>query len=235
MTQASIHLIPVPLSGASTDQLSKEGVEAAKSLTLFVVERAKSARQFLKSIQHPTPLLQIEVLEIPPSETRDFFKEIIREVLGGKSIGVLSEAGMPCIADPGYELVRMAHQNDIPVIPHSGPNSMLLALMASGFSGQSYHFHGYLPAKKEALREQVIKLIAVLKKTGIPQIFMETPYRNKQVLEILLSHVPADIELSVASHLGNPQQHIHTRPIKEWTEAHCKMHFDLPSIFILGK
>lgn len=235
MTQASIHLIPVPLSGATTDQMSGEGIDAAKALTVFVVERAKSARQFLKSIQHPTPLPQIEVFEIPVTERRQFLKDRIRDVLNGKNIGVLSEAGMPCIADPGHELVKMAHQQNIPVIPHPGPNSMLMALMASGFSGQSYQFHGYLPAKREALREQVIRISSVLKKTGVPQIFMETPYRNKQVLEILLSHVSADIELCVASYLGNPQQRIHTRAIKDWTEAHCKLHFDLPSVFILGK
>lgn len=235
MAQSSLHLLPVPLSGASVNQLSIEAIEAGKSLNMFVVERAKTARHFLKSIQHPLPLAQIEVFEIPMKDTHIFFKDIISRILDGQSFGLLSEAGMPCIADPGHELVKMAHQKEIPVRPYAGPNSMLMALMASGFSGQNFQFHGYLPAKREALREEVIKLVTTLKKTGIPQIFMETPYRNKQVLEMLLSHVPGDIELSVSSQLGNAQQCIQTRPIRDWTEAFSKLHYELPSVFILGK
>ncbi|MBK9107032.1 MAG: SAM-dependent methyltransferase [Saprospiraceae bacterium] len=235
MTQSSLHLLPVALSCASINQMSNEAIEAAKSLNMCVVERAKTARHFLKSIQHPLPLAQIEVCEIPITDTHIFFKDIISRILEGQSFGLLSEAGMPCIADPGHELVKMAHQKGIPVWPYAGPNSMLMALMASGFSGQNFQFHGYLPAKKEALREQVIKLVTILKKTGVAQIFMETPYRNKQVFEILLSHVPGDLELCVASQLGNPQQCIYTRPIRDWTEANSKLHYDLPSVFILGK
>ncbi|MBK8954776.1 MAG: SAM-dependent methyltransferase [Saprospiraceae bacterium] len=235
MSQAKLHLIPVPLSGASPEQLSQEAINAAKSLNTFVVERAKTARHFLKSIQHPTPLQSIEIFEIPERDQHHFNQNMIGELLLGKSMGLLSEAGMPCIADPGYEIVRLAHEMGIPVFPYSGPNSMLLALMASGFSGQSFQFHGYLPAKKEALRDQVIKIVAIVKNTGIPQIFMETPYRNKQLLDILLSHVPGDVSLCVASQLGNAQQKIHTRSMKQWTTELCKVHLDLPSVFILGK
>ena len=199
MSKAALYLIPVPLSGGDISSLSPDSVEAARHLNIFVAERAKSARQFLKSIRHPTPLNEIIIYEYPQKTDPDFEKNIIILLLEGASIGLVSEAGVPCIADPGFELVSMAQDQDIRVVPFAGPNSIVIALMASGFSGQQFCFHGYLPAKKEFLRTKLIQISQDLKKTNTAQIFIETPYRNKQVLEVVKNNITPEIKLCIAS------------------------------------
>jgi 16S rRNA (cytidine1402-2'-O)-methyltransferase len=235
MPSGNLYLIPVPLSGGDVNSLSSQSIEIAHSLTHFVVERAKPARAFLKSIKHPIPLQEIIIHEMPETNDTYFHKMIIREILSGINMGLVSEAGLPCIADPGYEIVSLAHQHKIKVIPFSGPNSMMMALMASGMDGQQFRFHGYLPAKKEMLREQLIKIVSEIKKTGITQIFMETPYRNKQVLEMVKTIIPAELNFCVASSLLSVDQIIMTKRIREWKKDEFIVHFDKPSIFILGR
>jgi 16S rRNA (cytidine1402-2'-O)-methyltransferase len=235
MPSGNLYLIPVPLSGGDDRSLSLQAIDAAHSLTHFVVERAKPARAFIKSIKHPHPLQEIIIHEMPEKPDDVFFKMIIGELLKGIDMGLLSEAGLPCVADPGFEIVNLAHQNNIKVIPFAGPNSMLMALMASGMNGQQFHFHGYLPAKKEMLRDKLIKLINEIKKTDTTQIFMETPYRNKQVLEIVKSIIPAEMSFCVASALSTSDQIIQTKKIKDWKQEEFLVHYDRPAIFILGK
>lgn len=235
MPSGNLYLIPVPLSGGDVNSLSLQSIEAAHALSHFVVERAKPARAFLKSIKHPVPLQEIIIHEMPEKPDAAFHKMIIRELLKGISMGLVSEAGLPCIADPGFEIVSLAHQHKIKVIPFAGPNSMILALMASGMDGQQFQFHGYLPAKKEMLRDKLIKLVNEIKKTGITQIFMETPYRNKQVLEMVKHNIPAELNFCVASNLSTDDQIIQTKKIKEWKEEEFLIHYDKPAIFIIGK
>ncbi|MBK7467519.1 MAG: SAM-dependent methyltransferase [Saprospiraceae bacterium] len=155
---SALHLIPVPLTGSTTSYLSTESIETAHKITHFIVENAKSARQFLKSINHPTPLqsIEIEIITDKPKENWQWVKSILEK---GLDVGILSEAGLPAVADPGNEIVKIAHQNLCKVITHSGPNSMITALMASGMNGQQFIFHGYLPAKKEQLREKLIQIV----------------------------------------------------------------------------
>ncbi len=235
MTPGKLCLIPVPLTGGNEKSLSQQSIEAAHGLTHFVVERAKTARAFLKSIKHPIHLQEIVIHEIPQDPDLIFQKMIIRELLKGIDMGLLSEAGLPCIADPGYEIVRLAHESNITVYPFSGPNSMLLALMASGLNAQQFHFHGYLPAKKELLRDKLIQLVNEIKKTRVSQIFMETPYRNKQILEMIKSIIPADLSFCIASSLSTAEEIIQTKKIREWKEEEFIRHYDKPAIFILGK
>jgi len=235
MQAAAIHLIPVPLSGAGIDQLSREAIEAAHALDFFVAERAKSARSFLRAARHPLPASEVEVVQMPREDLRSFFRDLLPAVQRGRGLGVLSEAGVPCVADPGAELVALAHQHNIEVRPYPGPNSLILALMASGMNAQAFTFHGYLPSKKDPLRQKLAQLAAEWKKNRIPQAFMETPYRNHQVFDAIRNHVAGTTALCVASQLGNPDQLIRRRLVSEWTDADCAKHFDMPSIFILGE
>lgn len=234
METGILHLIPTPLTGASIQQLSAESISACCQLQHFCVERAKTARHFIKSIQHPLPLANLTVLEIPQNNPGQLFAEIIQDLLKGNSYGLLSEAGLPCIADPGQELVALAHHHAIIVKPYAGPNSMLMALMASGFNGQHFQFHGYLPAKKEGLKHALVQILTLARKTGQAQIFMETPYRNKQVFETLIHHIPSDMKVCVASSIGGPDEFIQSYTIKKLTPALYSRHLDKPSIFILG-
>ncbi|MBK8450669.1 MAG: SAM-dependent methyltransferase [Saprospiraceae bacterium] len=235
MNKGILHLIPVPLSGGNSTSLCDASIQAARSLNIFVAERAKTARQFLKEIKHPIPLNELTIYEYPQKEVPEFEKGIIDLILSGSNMGLVSEAGLPCIADPGFELVQLAHQHQVQIVPYAGPNSMIMALMASGFSGQEFHFHGYLPAKKEILRSKLIQLSQELKRYGIPQIFMETPYRNKQVLELVKHNVPADLKLSISCSLTTDVQSIKTKRVRDWNMADFTIYFDQPAIFILGK
>lgn len=235
MAKGTLYLIPVPLSGGKISSLSPDSIEAARQLDLFVAERAKSARQFLKGIQHPVPLNEITIYEYPQKAEPDFEKNLIALLLKGKSMGLVSEAGLPCIADPGFELVSLAQDHQIQILPFGGPNSMLIALMASGFNGQQFCFHGYLPAKKELLRSRLIQISQTLKKTNVVQIFMETPYRNKQVLEMVKNNIAPEFKFCIACSLTSTDQSIRTKKINDWNVDEFSFYFDKPAIFILGK
>jgi 16S rRNA (cytidine1402-2'-O)-methyltransferase len=235
MSLGKLYLIPLPLTGADHLTLSPAGITAAYSITHFAVERAKTARNFIKSIGHPVKLQEIEVLEIPDPLTLDFQKTILDWLEKGLDVGLMSEAGLPCIADPGNEIVFLAHQNSIQVIPCPGPNSMVLALMASGMNAQQFRFNGYLPAKKELLRHKLIELVVEIKKTGVTQLFMETPYRNKQVMDMMPNNIPAEFKLCIAASINAPDEIILTKKIKEWNENDFSKFPDKPAIFILGR
>lgn len=235
MSVVGLHLIPVPIAGGNLNSLSESSLEAARSLRHFVVERAKTARAYLKLIEHPTPINLIEIFEIPPKDESLFYQEMLNLLKNGTPLGMVSEAGMPCVADPGFLLVSKAHQNGIPVFPYPGPNSILMALMASGFNGQEFHFHGYLPAKKEELRHKLIWILNEIRKSHATHIFMETPYRNKQILELILTHIPSDMKLCIASNLTSPDQVIESRLIKKWNLQDLVKYYDSPSIYLLSK
>ncbi len=232
---ARLHLIPCPLSGANLDQTSPQALEAARNLDVFIAEKAKTARHFLKSIPQLRPLSEIQVHEIPKDDPSQFFNEMIALLKKGISIGLVSEAGMPCIADPGWELVSKAHKEGIEIRPYAGPNSMTIALMASGLPAQEFCFRGYLPAKKEGLRNELIRIVEQLKKTGVTQLFMEAPYRNKQVFEILKHNISPDLILVVAASLGSEAQKIVHAKLRDWDNSRMELFYDKPAIFILGK
>jgi 16S rRNA (cytidine1402-2'-O)-methyltransferase len=227
MSNGKFYLIPVPLSGADVNSLSSDSITAVHAIRYFIAERAKSARAYLKAIQHPLKMQELEVLDLPRKNDPAFNHQIIQKLKSGKDIALVSEAGLPCIADPGYELVRLAHSQAIGVVPFAG-------LMASGIKAQEFHFHGYLPSKKEGLRDKLIQIINELKKTTTTQLFMETPYRNKQVLEMIKHNVPDQFDFCIAADLSTSQQLIKTKKVKDWKEEEFPEFYDKPAIFILG-
>jgi len=232
--RGSIHLIPVPLSGSDTGYLAKEAIEVAQNINHFMVENAKSARNFLKSINHPIPLQQIEVETISENNKQNWLWVKEKAKLG-LNVGILSEAGLPAVADPGSEIIKSAHFDGYKVVTHSGPNSMIMALMASGMNGQRFTFHGYLPAKKEELREKLISIIKNMAKSDYTNIFMETPYRNKQVLEMLINNVPQHFLLSISNNLHTVNEVNICMSIQKWKLQDINKYINAPTIFCLSK
>lgn len=232
--RGSIHLIPVPLSGSDTGYLAKEAIDVAQNINHFMVENAKSARNFLKSINHPIPLQQIEVETISENNKQNWLWVKEKAKLG-LNVGILSEAGLPAVADPGSEIIKSAHFDGYKVVTHSGPNSMIMALMASGMNGQRFIFHGYLPAKKEELREKLISIIKNMAKSDYTNIFMETPYRNKQVLEMLINNVPQHFLLSLSNNLHTANEVNICMSIQKWKLQDINKYINAPTIFCLSK
>lgn len=226
-----LYVIPTPLGkGNLSDVLPEKVKEIVNRLNLFIVENERNARRFIKALcpDKSQAALQIFTFEkdMPP-ETSD---TVIASIFEGESIGLLSEAGMPCIADPGQEIIRVAHEKDVNVIPLVGPSSILLALIASGLNGQSFAFHGYLPIKNDGLKEKIRILEKLSCETDQTQIFIETPYRNNRLLETLLNYGSPNTLLTIATDLTLHTQEIKTRTICSWKDAKPKIH-KRPSIF----
>jgi 16S rRNA (cytidine1402-2'-O)-methyltransferase len=229
----AVYLIPCPIDHEGMANLPQRTLHILHQTTHFVVERAKTARHFIKDSGHPQPISSLMIVEINDQQT-DWKKEVTTWLQSGVDIGVISEAGCPGIADPGAEVVALAHQGGQKVVPLVGPSSIFLALMASGFSGQHFSFHGYLPNKKT-------ELVAVLKKLekdihhGHTHIFMETPYRNGFMLETLCQSLQPNTLLCVACDLNNAEEDIKTQPVKLWEKNNFEKYHKRPAIFLIGK
>lgn len=226
----ALHLIPVPLSELA-DAMPEASLPATvlpiiRNLRHFVVENAKSARAFLKTIGMPVPIAELEVHELPgrgklgksstPSAELD---ALLAPLAAGNAVGLLSEAGCPAVADPGAELVLRAHQRHFRVIPHIGPSSLLLGLMGSGLGGQHFAFHGYLP-QDDSARQQAIKTLEKASyQHGQTQIVIETPYRNQRLFDSLIKTLQPNTRLCVALALTTPQERIVTLPVSAWRKS----------------
>jgi 16S rRNA (cytidine1402-2'-O)-methyltransferase len=213
--KGTLYLIPVALGGDDAPSLVPPAtLDAARRLRTFITEDAKSARRFLKSIAHPGPLQQLNFHALD-EHTRDV-EPLLALLLSGEDCGLMSEAGCPAVADPGAALVRRAHQAGVRVVPRVGPSSLLLALMASGMSGQRFAFHGYLPVDRTE-RTRKLKDLEV-RATGETQIFIETPYRNDALLAALLEHCRGDTLLCIAADLTLATEFVATRAVSEWKQ-----------------
>ncbi|WP_296313920.1 SAM-dependent methyltransferase [Winogradskyella sp. UBA3174] len=200
----------------------------------YIVENEKTARRFIKRVSpnKSQPSLNLQVLNKYTSEAeKNTFLNACQE---GTSIGLLSEAGCPAIADPGSDIVSLAHQMDIRVIPLVGPSSILLALMASGMNGQGFTFNGYLPIDKSERKSKLKALERLSFENHQAQIFIETPYRNMKMLEDLASTLQPNTRLCVACDLTLPTEFIKTKPAQDWLKNKEDLH-KRPSIFIIQK
>jgi 16S rRNA (cytidine1402-2'-O)-methyltransferase len=215
------------------DVLPARTIETARNLAYFVVETAKPARHFLKSLAPLHPLQQIAIVEIGDDPPPERCAELLAPVRAGHDLGLLSDAGCPGVADPGARLVAAAHRERVAVVPLVGPSSVLLALMASGLNGQSFTFHGYLPAKHHARGEAIRRLESESQRTGHAQLFIETPYRNEALLESLLAACRPGTRLCVAADLTLPSETVLTQTIREWRGADPACYAKRPAIFVL--
>lgn len=214
--QNTLFLIPtnigtIPESGFFQAQQA----EIVFSLTTFIVENAKTARHFLKAVSYPHELRQVEMLEFDEHNRNEFRQDIQELLKSGKNIGLMSEAGLPCVADPGHEVVAMAHTLNIKVKPLFGPSSIMMALMSSGFSGQRFVFHGYLPAKTN---ERLSTLKKISSEKDYTQIFMETPYRAMSLFEDIMKSFSPNSMLSIAAEINTENEFIKTMQISQWKQ-----------------
>ena len=217
MSPGTLYLIPVPLGPAAPDIcLPPDTLAAARRLEHFVAERAKTARAHLKAMGHPRPLQELSIAELNEHTRADEITALLAPLKAGKDVGLMSEAGCPAVADPGAELVRAAHRENIPVAPLIGPSSILLALMGSGLGGQRFCFHGYLPAKEPERTQKIRELEKAARKDKATQLFIETPYRSAVLLQALAGTLAPDTLVSVGADLSLPSQVVKTQSAKTW-------------------
>lgn len=223
-------MIPIPVSEGRMQTLSPEISEAVATLGYFFVENIRTARRFLKSL-HPSIVIDdLHFSEIDKHKGAD--KNLLKQWLSkGFDVGVMSESGCPGIADPGAELAALAQNIGADVVPLVGPNSVILALMASGLNGQSFCFNGYLPVKEPARGQKIKQLEAVSKKEHQTQIFIETPYRNNTLLQDFLKHCSPATKLCIAQNITAPDQFIKTKTVGEWKKETLVLE-KLPAVFL---
>lgn len=234
MANGKIYMIPNTLGGESTkDIIPQEVAETAISLRCFAVEDIKSARRLLRKIDREFPIDECEFFELNKRTPVEELHKMLRAIRDGKDLGVISEAGCPGIADPGAELVALAQQREIEVVPMVGPSSILLALMGSGFSGQTFTFHGYLPKERKDRIRKLKDFEGDARRNGYTHIFMDTPFRNMNVLEDLLNDLSDSTMLCIASSLTLPDASIKTMSIKDWREKAYDLS-KVPTMFLIG-
>jgi 16S rRNA (cytidine1402-2'-O)-methyltransferase len=213
----TLYLIPTPLGEQLLQYILPVAVQKiAARLDTFIVEHPKTARAFLKQIETQTALQQIELLILDEHTLEQDLQALLAPLLTGKDVGLISEAGCPAVADPGANLVRLAHERGIHVVPLVGPSSILLALMASGLPGQRFTFHGYLPVDKTERKKKLLELEQAAQTRDETQIFIETPYRNRQMLGALIECCSSSTMLCVATDITLATEEIHTKTIAAW-------------------
>ena len=230
--KGTIYLIPNTLGPTSGDKvLPKDVQDTLRRLSYFIVENERTARAFIKGI-HPDKNQKELRFEIIDKQTDPLDLPLfLKPVELGEDVGIISEAGVPCVADPGSEIVSIAHRKGLRVVPLVGPSSILLALMASGFNGQQFTFRGYLPFDKP-IRKRVFQAMIKDCKDGITQIFMETPYRNNKLMEELASTLHPDTKLCIAVDITLDTEFIATKTIAQWRIEHVDLH-KRPTIFLI--
>jgi 16S rRNA (cytidine1402-2'-O)-methyltransferase len=212
-----LYLLPSVIAEDTANSVLPEiVVSIIKVLNEFIVEDERTCRRFLKSIGYTKPLDSLTLHTLNKHTDNKDIPSFINSLLNGTNIGLLSEAGCPCIADPGSEIVRLAHENNIQVKPLVGPSSILLALIASGFNGQNFAFVGYLPIDKIGRIKKIKELENKAIREEQTQIFMETPYRNMSLLNDVLQCCSPYSRLSISANLTRKDEFISTRTIKEW-------------------
>jgi len=228
---ASVFLIPTVLIDGQTDCLPAYLLKAIQQCQIFFVENERTARRFLKSLWKEMVIDDFEWFNMQrvTSETEAAFKQKLKE---NKTIGIISEAGCPGVADPGQKLVEIAQQLNVVVKPFVGPNSILLALMASGMNGQNFQFVGYLPIDMAERIKAIKTLESESKQKSCTQIFIETPYRNNQLLEALVKTCHPQTRVCVAVDLTSPQEFIRTMMVQKWKNKLPDLH-KRPAIFLM--
>jgi len=251
-TKGTLYLVPTPLDfgcdtqAPITDVLPQETLRIAASVTHWVTENAKSTRAFLKRVDAQAPLAQPiqqhTITELPREvhkkgdHTGEFnAKPLLKAALAGHDVGLVSEAGMPAVADPGSSVVRAAHELGIRVVPLVGPVSLLLALAASGLNGQNFAFVGYLPQDSAARTQRVRELENLTVKHGQTQMFIETPYRNQALWDALVNGLQGNTRLARASGLTLANMHVECKTVQAWRSAGKVSISGEPTVFLIGK
>jgi 16S rRNA (cytidine1402-2'-O)-methyltransferase len=230
----TLYLIPSTLGAENVNDFLPEGtLTIIRSLQHFIVEDSKTARAFLKTCSITIPQSELVIQELDKHQPDQDMAELLLPMKSGISMGLLSEAGCPGVADPGARVVAEAHRNGYKVMPLVGPSSLLLALMASGLSGQQFCFHGYLPIDKAERMKKIQRMEEAAKSKKETQLFIETPYRNNQLLADLLQYLSGETKICLASDLTTPEEHIRTLKVKDWKKSPPELH-KKPCVFLIG-
>jgi len=231
--EGKLYLIPSFLGEDNKAIIPDQVKEMVGTLDEFIVENAKTARRYLRAIGFNKNFDTEVVINEIDKHGENLAPKLLANISKGKNIGIISEAGNPCIADPGYDIVRYAHSRNIRVVPLVGPSSILLALIASGMNGQQFTFHGYLPIQSADRIKKLRQLEEIARRHNITQIFMETPFRNDSLVKDALQALDGDTRLCVACDLTLPSEFISTKKISDWKKHVPDLHKRY-SIFLLG-
>ncbi len=235
--KGTLYLIPTTLGKTPENNAIPEyTLSILRKLDALVVENIQTSVKFLQWVGDTIPEYNIDFYQLNKHTPETEIFSFLKPLKSGKDVGLLSEAGAPAVADPGAKLVKMAHQNGIKVVPLVGPSSILLALMASGFNGQSFTFHGYLPIDGNKRKQMLIQLEGESRRHDRTQLFMEAPHRNNDLLKAVLETCSDKTWLSVATDITLPTEEIKTATIEEWKSGKLPDIHKRPTIFsIYGK
>ena len=231
----TLYLIPITLGDSNPHDILPLTVKRAiEFLDTYVVENEKVARRFIKSIVPEKKQSELVLFPLNKHTEKNEHYNYIQPLLEGKSMGLMSDAGCPGVADPGAVIVKIAHEKSIKVVPLVGPSSILLSLMASGMNGQSFAFNGYLPIDKSEKKHTLKQLEKLSQEKNQAQLFIETPYRNNQILSDLIQILTPQTQLCVACDITLESEYIKTQSISAWSKTKVDLH-KRPCIFIIQK
>jgi 16S rRNA (cytidine1402-2'-O)-methyltransferase len=232
--KGTLYMIPVTLGETAINKVIPElNNELINEIDIYIVENIKTARRFLKKAGILKPIDELTFFELNKRTQVTNLPTFLKPISEGKNIGVLSEAGCPGIADPGADIVALAQQLKIKVIPLVGPSSILLALMASGFNGQSFCFNGYLPKDQKDRTRKIKDLEKLAKIKQQTQLFIETPFRNAHVLEDIIKNCFSTTKLCIAIDITLQTEQIYTKTVEEWKTTKINLQ-KRPCIFLIG-
>jgi 16S rRNA (cytidine1402-2'-O)-methyltransferase len=233
MKTGTLYLLPTVLNdGPVENSLPISNTQCILKLRYFIVEELRTARRFLRKAGVTGDFADFHFLLFNEHTDKKHVQQFIEPLLQGHDAGILSEAGLPCIADPGSEIVRLAHQHNIKVVPLSGPSSIFLALMASGFNGQTFIFHGYLPIEKIARSKKLKEMENAVYSNDQTQIFIEAPYRNIQLFHAIVTTCLKEMILCTATGLTTENESIAVKSIKDWKNEVPDIN-KKPTVFLL--
>lgn len=233
MKKGKLYLIPLPLAeGDWANSLPALVLPLLSRLQYFIVESEKISRRFLKQVNREIQIDQLQFSLLNEHTQTQDYSSYLQAALAGHDIGLLSDAGCPGVADPGAEVVAAAHRLGIQPVPITGPSSILLTLMGSGFNGQKFAFQGYLPVDKNERRRVIQELELESRKKKQTQLFIETPYRNEQLFDALLQHAQPNSWLCIGANLTGENELLESRTINEWRNNRPNLH-KIPAVFAL--
>lgn len=232
---ANLYLIPITLGESELNSvIPASHREIILSINHFIVENVRTARRFLKKVDREIDIDALHFYELNKHTDKKQLHSYLEPMQQGLHVGIMSEAGCPGVADPGADVVRIAHEKDLTVVPLVGPSSILLAMMASGMNGQNFAFNGYLPIKKNEKAQQIKALERRIYSENQSQLFIEAPYRNLQLLDDLLQNCQPHTKLCIACDLTLESEFVKTLPISAWKKAKPDIQ-KRPAIFVLGQ
>lgn len=234
--EAALYLIPVTLGDTPLERvLPSYNRTVVLGIRHFIVEEVRTARRFLKQVERSIDIDALTFYPMGKHADAALFARYLEPLRRGEPVGVISEAGCPAVADPGADVVAVAQREGLKVVPLVGPSSILLAVMASGFNGQSFAFHGYLPIDPAARTKALKRLESLAISENQTQLFIETPYRNARMVADIMRACRPQTRLCVAAGLTTPQEYVRTLTVKQWRGTKMPELAKVPAIFVLYK